>query len=114
MIMPLFSIYFLLIILGNAGVPISSGYIGELQILVGIFNVNELAGLMGAIGMVITGAYSFNIYSRIAYGVPMTNNQIGRDINRLENAVLVFIVIAIYALGLKPFIITNVGIIGLQ
>lgn len=101
-VMPVYSIYGLLLWMGNAGVPISSGYIGELQVLVGVYRLNEWLGMMGAVGMVISAGYSFHIYNRMTYGVPMGIHRGIRDVNRREGSVLMVMVVMIYGLGLWP------------
>lgn len=105
--MPLYSIYLLLLLMGNAGMPVSSGYIGEIQVLLGVYKDSALLGILGGTGGVIGVIYGFNIYSRVCYGQPGKYSKNMRDINRQENAVLLVVVIAIYMLGVCPWVITG-------
>ena len=50
--------------------------------------------------MVISAGYSFYIYNRMTYGVPMIININNRDINRRENSILLVLIIMIYGLGI--------------
>lgn len=105
--MPLYSIYLLLLIMGNAGMPISSGYIGEIQLLIGVYKDSAVMGIIGGIGGVIAAVYGFSIYSRVCYGQPGQYSKKMRDINRQENAVLLVIVLLVYVMGIWPWVITE-------
>lgn len=105
--MPIYSIYLLLLIMGNAGMPISSGYIGEIQLLMGVYKDSVIIGIIGGIGGVIGAIYGFNIYSRVCYGQPGKYSKKMRDMNRQENIVLLVVIITIYIIGLYPWIITE-------
>ena len=59
-------------------------------------------GAIGALGMIISAGYSFYIYNRVTYGVPMSLSRYGRDINRREHSLLLVIVIIVYGLGIWP------------
>jgi len=55
--MPLFSVMFTLATLANIGTPGSSNFVGEILCLVGVFNDNALAGVLGALGIILSAAY---------------------------------------------------------
>ncbi len=105
--MPIYSIYLLLLLMGNAGMPVSSGYIGEMQLLIGVYKDSVIMGIIGGIGGVIGAVYGFNIYSRVCYGQPGKYSKKMRDINRQENIVLLVIVVMVYILGVYPWVITG-------
>lgn len=105
--MPVYSVCLLLLIMGNAGMPVSSGYIGEIQVLMGVYKDSVLMGVLGAIGGVMGAIYGFNIYSRVCYGQPGKYSVNMRDMNRQESIVLLAVILMIYVIGVYPWVITG-------
>ena len=66
--MPIYVFIFLFFTMANIGLPSTSSFIGEFLILAGSFKVNTSITFLGAIGMVIGGAYSLWLFNRISYG----------------------------------------------
>lgn len=102
--MPVWSRAWLLLWMGNAGVPLSSGIVGELQLLVSVYGGQKGLGLLATVGMVISGAYSISIYGRMTSGkVKKVEGQ--RDVSRREGAVLLVLVSSVYLLGVWPWVL---------
>jgi NADH-quinone oxidoreductase subunit M len=57
-VMPYFSFYFLFFTLANMSFPGTCNFVGELLILVGIFQANPLVAFFAASGVVLSAAYS--------------------------------------------------------
>jgi NADH-quinone oxidoreductase subunit M len=57
-VMPLFSFYFLFFTLANMSFPGTCNFVGELLILVGLFQVNPILTFFAASGVVLSAAYS--------------------------------------------------------
>lgn len=70
---PLFGIYFFLFTLGNIGFPVTSNFIGEFLILVGIFIKNPFITLYAGFGIIVSAIYSFWLYNRLFFGTLKTN-----------------------------------------
>ena len=68
LLMPLFSIFFLLFILANIAVPGTSGFICEFLTFLAAFNLNPFIGIIASIAIVITPAYSLWFFHKIIYG----------------------------------------------
>ena len=56
--MPIFSVFFIIFILGNIGLPGTSSFIGEFLVLLGCFEVNSFIALVSTLGMVLGAGYS--------------------------------------------------------
>jgi NADH-quinone oxidoreductase subunit M len=56
--MPLFSVAFITLTLGNIGLPGTSSFVGEFLILVGCFEINAFTAVLSASGMVLGAGYS--------------------------------------------------------
>ena len=67
-VMPLFSILFFILCLGNAGTPLSLNFIGEFMSLYGTFERLPLLGLFASSSIIFSAAYTIYMFNRIAFG----------------------------------------------
>lgn len=67
-IMPIFSIIFLVFILSNMGFPGTSGFVGEILILISFFSFNAKVSIFLALSMVFSAIYSLWLYNRVIFG----------------------------------------------
>lgn len=67
-VMPIFSVIFLIFILSNMGFPGTSGFVGEILILISIFSINFKVALLISTSMVFSAIYSLWLYNRIIFG----------------------------------------------
>lgn len=66
-VMPLFSILFFVLCLGNAGTPLSLNFIGEFMCLYGTFERLPLLGVLASSSIVFSAAYTMYMFNRIAF-----------------------------------------------
>jgi NADH-ubiquinone oxidoreductase chain 4 len=66
--MPLFSILFFILSLGNCGVPLTLNFIGEFMSLYGVFEKLPLLGLFASSSIVLSAAYTIYMFNRISFG----------------------------------------------
>lgn len=66
-LMPLFSILFFILCLGNCGVPLTLNFIGEFMSLYGTFERLPLLGIFASSSIVFSAAYTIYMYNRIAF-----------------------------------------------
>ena len=71
-IMPLFSILFFILCLGNAGTPLSLNFIGEFMSLYGTFEKLPLLGIFASSSIIFSAAYTIYMFNRIAFAGPFT------------------------------------------
>ena len=101
--MPLFSIALFIYILSNMSIPGSSSFIGELLILVGVFEDNTTTAVFSTIGMFLGGIYSLLFYNRICYGNIQNNYlKIYYDLTYREFLIHFILIISILILGIYP------------
>ena len=67
-VMPLFSILFFILCLGNCGVPLTLNFVGEFMSLYGTFERLPLLGIFASSSIVFSAAYTIFMYNRIAFG----------------------------------------------
>jgi NADH-quinone oxidoreductase subunit M len=111
--LPVFSVFFTILTLASIGLPTTSGFAGEFMALLGAFNAAWPAHLAGndlplalaviAVSGVVLGAlYMLRLAQRILFGAARAPHAPLTDLNARESAILVAIVVAIFAIGLFP------------
>jgi len=102
--MPIFSILFFILSLGNCGVPLTLNFVGEFMSLYGIFERLPLLGILSSSSIVLSAAYTMFMYNRIAFAG--TFSKYFRvnipDLNKREFSILFILVIFTVALGIYP------------
>jgi NADH-ubiquinone oxidoreductase chain 4 len=66
--MPLFSILFFILSLGNCGAPLTLNFVGEFMSLYGVFERLPVLGLFASSSIVFSAAYTIYMFNRIAFG----------------------------------------------
>lgn len=108
-IMPIFSILFFILCLGNCGVPLTLNFIGEFMCLYGIFERLIFSGFLASSSIILSAAYSIYMYNRIIFGGKLSKyleyNVI--DLNKREFFILLILVSFTLMLGIYPSILLN-------
>lgn len=103
--MPIFTILFFVFTIANTAIPLSLNFLGEQMALIGIWNVNPIVAVLGAIGIVLSACYSIFLYNRISYGAYSPHLKPLQDISRREFVVLISLLIPTVLLGIFPGVI---------
>jgi len=108
-LMPIFSILFFILCLGNCGVPLTLNFIGEFMSLYGTFERIPLLGVMASSSIIFSAAYTIYMFNRIAFGGYFSKDFIATipDINKREFYILFVLVIFTVILGIYPSIILD-------
>jgi len=108
-IMPLFSILFLILSLGNCGVPLTLNFVGEFMSLYGVFERLPLLGVMSSFSIIFSAAYTIFMFNRIAFGGSFFLQLQKQyfitymaDVNQREFLILLTLVIFTVILGVYP------------
>ena len=67
-VMPKFALFFMFMMLASVGLPGTSGFVGELLVLVGIWKSNPVVAIIGATGLVLGAIYMLWLYRRVMFG----------------------------------------------
>jgi len=103
-IMPLFSVLFFILSLGNCGVPLTLNFVGEFMSLYGVFERLPLLGVFASSSIVFSAAYTIYMFNRIAFGGSFTKffeDNIS-DVNKREFLILLVLVMFTVILGVYP------------
>jgi len=101
--MPIFASFWVLFALANAGLPGTSGFVGEFLVILASFNGNAWYAILAAVTLVLGAAYSLWLVKRVIFG-PVANDQVARlkDLNGRELLVLGVLAVAVLAVGVWP------------
>ncbi len=101
--MPVFAAFMMLFALANAGLPGTSGFVGEFMVILSSFKVSFWIAFLAATILVLGAAYSLWMYKRVIYG-SVVNEQVAKldDIGMRETFILGTLAIAVLTLGVWP------------
>ncbi|KLD71022.1 MULTISPECIES: NADH-quinone oxidoreductase subunit M [Xanthomonas] len=107
-VMPWFATFAMLFFMANAGLPGTSGFVGEFMVILASFQKHPLVAFAAATTLVITAAYTLWLYKRVFFG-EVANAHVAelKDINGREAFVLGVFAAGVLALGLYPKPLTD-------
>tara|TARA_B110000971_G_scaffold209192_1_gene235065 strand:- start:470 stop:1297 length:828 start_codon:yes stop_codon:yes gene_type:complete len=107
-VLPKYSLVFAVFMLGALGLPGTSGFIGEILVLLGVFQKNFLVAILASIGIILGAAYMLWLYKRVVFGkLEKSNLKNLNDLNLSEGIVLFSLLILVLILGFYPNLILN-------
>ena len=99
---PLLATCFVMATLGSVALPGTAGFVGEFLILLGIFENTPAMAAVGATGMVLGAVYMLYAVQRVFFGPATGENAEVTDLDGVELAGVVPLLLATLALGLFP------------
>jgi len=101
--MPIYAFTFMIFMLASVGLPGTAGFVGEILVLVGIYQVNTWVAALAALGVILGAAYMLWLYRRIIFGQLEKDDlkQIA-DMNAREIALFAPLVILAVLMGIYP------------
>jgi NADH-quinone oxidoreductase subunit M len=107
-VMPILSVCYVIAGLGNLGLPGLSGFVAEMTIFVGAFEVNTVfhrtLTIIATASIVITAVYILRLIGKILYGPVQNNGSLTlTDATWDERISLITLVVAIAGMGMIPF-----------
>jgi len=101
--MPVFAAFAVFFAMSNAGLPGTSGFVGEFMIILAVFKANFWIAFLAATTLILGAAYTLWMVKRVFYG-EVTNDKVRalEDLNQRELLIMSVLAIAVLALGLYP------------
>ena len=102
-VMPKFAAFMMLFAMANAGLPATSGFVGEFMVIMGAVKVNFWVGALAALTLIYGASYTLWMYKRVIFGA-VGNPHVAdmKDINCREFAILAILAVAVLGMGLYP------------
>jgi NADH-quinone oxidoreductase subunit M len=101
-VMPVFTIVFLLAALSSMGMPPLNGFIGELTIMGGAYQMSFNWAFWGAVGIALGAAYLLWLFQRTMLGEVKEKNSLLKDLSWREIAVFAPLIVWAFWIGLNP------------
>jgi NADH-quinone oxidoreductase subunit M len=107
-ILPKYSLVFAIFMLGAIGLPGTSGFVGEILVLLGAFQKNFLVAILASIGVILGAAYMLWLYKRVIFG-KLEKKELNelKDLNLSEGAILFLLAGLTLFLGFYPNLILD-------
>lgn len=101
--MPTFAAFMVLFALANAGLPGTSGFVGEFLVIVGSFHANFWLAFFAATTLILGAAYTLWLVKRVIFG-EVANDGVAslEDIGSREFFILGVLAVSVLILGLWP------------
>lgn len=101
--MPIFASFFMLFAMANAGLPGTSGFVGEFMIILGSIKAGFWIAFWAAMTLIIGAAYTLWLYKRVVFG-PVTNDKITtlKDLNGFELSAYLLLALMVIGMGVYP------------
>ena len=105
----LLSLVFLIFFLANISFPLTSSFVGEFLILMGLFKTNFWATLFASTSMVLGAVYTLWTYNRIFYGnIRALSLTFYTDLNKKEYAIFSTLIFILFLMGVIPSLFLNI------
>jgi NADH-quinone oxidoreductase subunit M len=106
--MPTFAAFAVLFAMANAGLPGTSGFVGEFLVILGSMQVNFWYAFLAALTLIFGAAYTLWMVKRVFYG-EVANAHVAelKDINKREFLILGVLAVLVLGFGLYPAPITE-------
>jgi NADH-quinone oxidoreductase subunit M len=101
-VMPMFTLIFALAALSSMGMPPLNGFIGELTILGGAFQMSKMWAVWGGVGIALGAAYLLWVFQRTMLGEVSEKNRLLPDLSWRELVVFFPLVVWAFWIGLNP------------
>jgi NADH-quinone oxidoreductase subunit M len=114
-VMPRYAVFFMFMMLASVGLPGTSGFVGEMLVLVGAWKASTWVAFFTATGLVLGATYMLWLYRRVMFGkVNKTEVQSMEPMQMRELGIFVPITILVLVFGVYPAFLLDVMAVSIQ
>ena len=101
--MPWYAATFLLFTMGNVGLPGTSGFVGEILTMTGVYGASTWTAFVSATGVILSAVYALSLYRRVVFGT-LDNPKLATIADLEPREVIIFapLIVGTLALGVYP------------
>ena len=101
--MPVFAAFMMLFAMANAGLPGTSGFVGEFLVILSSFQAAPWIAMVAAMTLILGAAYTLWMYKRVIFG-EVANDNVARleDVSLREGAFLTLLAVVVLWFGIWP------------
>ena len=102
-VMPAFAAFAVFFAMSNAGLPGTSGFVGEFMVILASYQANILVAVLASVTLIIGAAYTLWMIKRVVFGA-VANDNVAQltDLNRREFFIMALLAICVLTIGLYP------------
>lgn len=101
--MPIYGVFFLIILLSSMGMPVTNGFIGEIFVLLGAFKAHWCYATLAVIGVLLGAAYLLWMFQRVFLGNFVYHGEDSlKDLGWRERIVTIPFIIMVFWIGIFP------------
>jgi len=106
--MPHYAFVFLLFTMGNVGLPGTSGFVGEILTMTGVYKASTWTAIVAATGVILSAMYALTLYRRVMFG-EITNPELKTIMDLDAREILLFapLIAMTLLLGVYPNLVFN-------
>jgi NADH-quinone oxidoreductase subunit M len=106
--MPWYAAIFMLFTMGNVGLPGTSGFVGEIMTMTGVYGVSTWTALGAATGVILSAVYALSLYRRVIFG-ELVNPKLSaiQDLTLREVVIFAPLIASTLILGIRPGLVFN-------
>ena len=107
--MPKFAAFMMLFAMANAGLPGTSGFVGEFMVILAAVKANFWVGFLAAVTLILGAAYTLWMYKRVWFGAAVSEQVAAlKDLSRREFWLLATLAAVVLIMGVYPKPFTDV------
>lgn len=101
--MPIFASFFMLFCMANAGLPGTSGFVGEFMVILGSLKAGFWLTFWAATTLITAAGYNLWMYKRVIFG-PVANEKVAelKDLSSYELSAYILLALMVIAMGVYP------------
>jgi NADH-quinone oxidoreductase subunit M len=99
---PSFTVYFMILLLGSVALPLTSGFIGEFLMLLGVAQYNMTLAIFAGATVILSAVYMLRMFQTVLLGPKVDETSKLRSLNLGENIALITLAILVFWIGVYP------------
>ena len=101
--MPVYAFTFMVFMLASVGLPGTAGFVGEILVLVGVYQVNTWVAALASLGVILGAAYMLWLYRRTVFGT-LEKDDLKQilDLDAREIAIFAPLIVLAIVMGVYP------------
>ena len=114
-VMPRYAVFFMFMMLASVGLPGTSGFVGEMLVLVGAWHASSWVAFFTATGLVLGATYMLWLYRRVMFGA-IVNDQVKamEPMQMREFSIFLPLTFLVLLFGVYPMVLLDVMAVSIQ
>ena len=114
-VMPRYAVFFMFMMLASVGLPGTSGFVGEMLVLVGAWHASSWVAFFTATGLVLGATYMLWLYRRVMFGA-IVNDQVKamEPMQMREFSIFLPLTFLVLLFGVYPMALLDVMAVSIQ